>query len=70
LQAALTEQEVGILKRLGAALLSQWNDLPTCIQQRMFERSFDTVAPHEAASLKRRIARFIHNYKDDFGGAR
>ena len=70
MQATLTQQEASILNRLGAALLSRWNDLPTRIQQRVFESSFDAVAPQERASIKRQVARFLHIHKDDRGGAR
>lgn len=66
--ANLSEDEAHILQCLGAAALSQWNSLPTRIQRELFEHSFDVAAPPEVARLKRRIARFLHEHKDDAGG--
>jgi len=64
----LTKEEAHILRFLGASLLSRWNGLPKHIQQELFEHSFEAVLPDEAARLKKRIARFLHNHKDDVGG--
>ena len=69
-QALLSEEEAHILQCLGAAVLLQWNGLPTRIQRELFEHSFDAVAPRGVARLKRRIARFLHEHKDDAGGAK
>lgn len=65
--ALLTEDEALVLRCLGAAVLSQWNGLPTRIQRELFEHSFDVTAPLEVARLKRRVARFLHEHKDDAG---
>ncbi len=69
-QTPLSEQERHILQCLGAAVLSQWNGLPTHIQHELFENSFGGGTTHESAPLKRRIAQFLHRHKDDVGGAR
>lgn len=69
-RAPLSEQEACILQCLGAAVLSQWNGLPTRIQHELFEHSFDAVAPCDTARLKKRIARFLHEHKDGAGGAK
>ena len=66
----LSEQERYILQCLGAAVLSQWNGLPTRIQHELFGHSLDAAASCDAAQLKRRIARFLHRHKDDAGSAR
>lgn len=68
--ALLSEDEAVILQCLGAAVLSQWNGLPTRIQRELFEHSFDVAAPLEVARLKKAIARFLHEHKDDAGGAK
>jgi hypothetical protein len=50
---------------MGAALVSEWNDLPTDVQRRLFEHATSGKS-HDAALLKARIARFLHNHKDDW----
>lgn len=70
LQPPLSEQKIGILQCLGAAVLSQWRGLPKGIQQELFKHSFDAVAPCDAAPMKRKIARFLHNHKTDAGDAK
>jgi len=47
----------------GAALVSEWNDLPTDVQRRLFEHAASGKS-HDAALLKTRIARFLHDHKD------
>ena len=61
----LSKQERHILQCLGAAVLSQWNGLPTQIQQELFESSLGDGTAQETAQLKRRIALFLHRHKDD-----
>lgn len=61
----LSEQEAHILQCLGAAVLLQWNDLPTHVQRELFEHSIAGVEPREIALLKGQIARFLHEHKDD-----
>lgn len=65
LDVQLSEEEGHILQCLGAAVLSQWNGLPTHIQRELFEHSLGVAAPGALAQLKRRIARFLHEHKDD-----
>jgi hypothetical protein len=59
----LLETERRVLECLGAALVSEWNDLPTDLQRRLFEHA-TTGKSHDPAVLKERIARFLHDYKD------
>ena len=54
-----------VLQRLGAAVLLQWNDLPTQVQREVFQSSTSAVEPAEIALLKMQIARFLHKHKDD-----
>lgn len=41
----------------GCALVSEWNDLPTDVQRRLFEQAASGKS-HDATLLKTRIARF------------
>jgi hypothetical protein len=61
----LLEAERRVLECLGAALVSEWNDLPTDVQRRLFEHAASRKS-YDAARLKARIARFLHNHKDDW----
>jgi hypothetical protein len=65
----LAKQEEHILRCLGAAVLLQWNALPTHIQRELFGHSTSGVEPGEIAQLKEQIARFLHNHKDDHRAA-
>jgi hypothetical protein len=53
---------------LGAAVLLQWNDLPTPIQQQLFEHAVAEAG--QTAQLKEQIARFLHMHKDDARASR
>lgn len=62
--AALSEAEQQLLQRLGAALVSEWNQLPTPWQRTLYARAVGTEPPPDAAALKRDMARFLHDRKD------
>jgi hypothetical protein len=64
-QAALASEEEKILRCLGAAVILQWNDLPTHIQRRLFENAASMGEPRQVSQLKEQIARFLHEHKDD-----
>ena len=61
----LSEEEGRILQCLGAAVLLQWNDLPTPIQRQLFEYAVSMGEARQTAQLKEQIARFLHKHKDD-----
>ena len=63
--AHLTNEEKHILLRLGAAVIMQWNDLPTKIQRELFEHASSMGEPNHTAELKGQVARFLHQHKDD-----
>jgi hypothetical protein len=63
--APLTNEEEHILRCLGAAVLMQWNDLPTKIQRELFEHASAMGELNHTAELKRQVARFLHQHKDD-----
>jgi hypothetical protein len=61
----LSEEECRIVQCFGAAVLLQWNDLPTPIQQQLFEHAVGMAEAGQTAQLKEQIARFLHKHKDD-----
>jgi hypothetical protein len=61
----LLDAERHVLECLSAALVSEWNDLPTDVQRRLFEHAASGKS-YDAALLKVRIARVLHNHKDDW----
>jgi len=61
LQAA----EERILRCLGAAVILQWNDLPTEIQRNLFDDAASMSDPERRFRLKQQMARFLHEHKDD-----
>jgi hypothetical protein len=64
-QMVLDEVEKKILRCLGAAVIVQWNELPTEIQRRLFQHAVTMGEPPHAIRLKEEIARFLHDHKDD-----
>ena len=63
--APLTNEEEHILRCLGAAVIMQWNDLPTKIQRELFEHASSMGELNHTAELKGQVARFLHQHKDD-----
>ena len=63
--AALVEEEEQILKCLGAAVLMRWNTVPTKLQRELFDCASTIGDLQQTTPLKGRIARFLHNHKDD-----
>jgi hypothetical protein len=61
----LLHVERRVLECLGGALVSAWNDMPTDVQRRLFEHAASGKS-YDAALFKARIARFLHNHKDDY----
>ena len=59
----LLDVERRVLECLGAALVSEWNGLPTEVQRKLFEHAA-SGASGDAARLKSQIARFLHGHKD------
>jgi hypothetical protein len=64
-RVAFVETEEHILRCLGAAVVLQWNDLPTDIQRKLFEHAISMGEPPRSPELKQGIARFLHTHKDD-----
>ena len=59
------EAEGRILRRLGAAVILQWNDLPTEIQRNLFVDATSMTDPEREFALRQQIARFLHDHKND-----
>lgn len=62
--AAFTVEEEHILRCLGAALIMQWNTLPTKHQRELFEIAADIGDTVQMSELRARIARFLHTHKN------
>ena len=61
----LAKEEEHILRCLGAAVIVQWDDLPTDIQRELFEHAISMGKLHHTAELKGQIALFLHKHKGD-----
>lgn len=62
--AAYPEQE-NILRCLGAAVMLNWNTIPTKLQRALFEAASSIQDSGQAAPLKEALAQFLHDHKDD-----
>jgi hypothetical protein len=65
--AALAAEEELVLRCLGAAVIMQWNALPTTLRREIFDTAGSVGKLLETAALRGQIARFLHKYKDDAG---
>lgn len=63
--ATLAEQEEHVLRCLGAALIMQWNALPTQLQRELFDSASSMGQLLDTAALRSQIARFLHKHKDE-----
>lgn len=61
-------EEEKILEYLGAAVIMRWATLPTKIQRELFAHAASLADLGQTIVLKGRIARFLHNHKDDSVG--
>jgi hypothetical protein len=65
--AALADEEEYVLRCLGAAIIMQWNALPTTLQREIFDTAGSVGKLLETATLRGQIARFLHKHKNDAG---
>ena len=65
--AALAAEEEHVLRCLGAAVIMQWNILPTLLQREIFDTAGSVGKLLETAALRGQIARFLHKHKNDAG---
>ena len=61
---AHAEEEL-ILRCLGAAVIMQWNTVPTKLQRELFDCASTIGHLQQTTLLKGQIARFLHDHKDD-----
>jgi hypothetical protein len=59
---AADAQQENILHCLGAAVILNWNTIPTKLQRALFEAASSSG---RTASLKEALAQFLHDHKDD-----
>jgi hypothetical protein len=65
--AALAAEEELVLRCLGAAIIMQWNALPTTLQREIFDTAGSVGKLLETSARRSQIARLLHNHKDDAG---
>ena len=65
--AALAAEEEHVLRCLGAAVIMQWNALPTSLQREIFDTAGSAGKLLSTAALRGQIARFLHKHKNDAG---
>jgi hypothetical protein len=58
-EATLAAEEEHILRCLGAALIMQWNTLPTELQRELFDNAGSMGELLDAATLRGQISRFL-----------
>ncbi|SDR88064.1 hypothetical protein [Bradyrhizobium canariense] len=63
--AALAAEEEHVLRCLGAAVIMQWNSLPTTLQREVFDTAESVGKLLDTVALRGQIARFLHKHKDD-----
>jgi hypothetical protein len=61
----LADEEERILRCLGAAIIMQWNALPTTLQREIFDTAGSVGKLFETTALRGQIARFLHKHKND-----
>jgi hypothetical protein len=64
-EGALAAEEEYVLRCLGAALILQWNTLPTKLRRELFDNAGAMGELLETPGLRAQIARFLHKHKDD-----
>lgn len=57
---ALAEEEEHVLRCLGAALIMQWNTIPSNLQRELFDNAGSMGELLDLAALRGQIARFLH----------
>jgi hypothetical protein len=68
-KATLAVEEEHILRCLGAALIMQWNTLPTELQRELFDNAGSMGGLLDTAALRGKIARFLRKHTHDEDGA-
>ena len=66
---AIAEIEEHILRCLGAAVIMQWNTIPTKLQRNLFDTAGSLGDVPQTIVLRGQIARFLHDHKDEASSA-
>lgn len=66
---AIAEIEEHILRCLGAAVIMQWNTIPTKLQRSLFDTAGSLGEVPKTVALRGQIARFLHDHKDEANSA-
>jgi hypothetical protein len=61
---SLADEEEHVLRCLGAALIMQWNTLPTKLRRELFDDACSMGELLQTPSLRGQIARFLHRHKN------
>jgi hypothetical protein len=61
----LADEEDHLLRCLGAALIMQWNTLPTKLRRELFDNASSMGELLDTSALRGRTARVLHTHKDD-----
>ena len=64
---AAPADEEHVLRCLGAAVIMQWNALPTTLRREIFDTAGSVGKLLETTALRGQIARFLHKHKNDAG---
>ena len=64
-RGTIAETEEHILRCLGAAVIMQWNTIPTKLQRELFDTAGSMGDVLKSAALRGQIARFLHKHKDE-----
>ena len=64
-RGSVEETEEYILRCLGAAVIMQWNTIPTKLQRELFDTAGSMGDVLKSAALRAQVARFLHRHKDD-----
>jgi hypothetical protein len=68
-QVTDAEVEERILRCLGAAVIMQWNTIPTKLQRELFDTAGSVGDVLKSTELRAQIARFLHKQKDETSSA-
>ena len=61
----VAEIEEHILRCLGAAVIMEWNTIPTKLQREIFDSAGSMGDLLQTVALRGQIARFLHDHKDE-----
>ena len=64
-EGGVAKTEEHILRCLGAAVIMQWDTIPTKLQRELFDTAGSMGNVLKSAALRAQIARFLHRQKGD-----